>query len=200
SARSAHGGSWRPCHGRRADRAAAGHPVRGRPSPSTRLAYWADVVLSRGWAVFLTAVGVWTWAIWPRFAVAIWNDPRSWSTGEVAHGSPTGFLWVHALLTAASLAIGAAVGVLGARGWRAARGAAAADGCSLPSRRSSRPAARAAVAGSRRRQGLRSSTRRSRSPAGSTGALSTPMESAREAYLCGSCCRVAGLDEPHRGR
>lgn len=86
------------------------------------------MVLSRSWAVFLTAVGVWTWAIWPRFAVAIWNDPRSWSTGEVAHGAPTGFLWVHALLIAASLAIGTAVGVLGVRGWRAARGAAAADG------------------------------------------------------------------------
>lgn len=78
------------------------------------------MVLSRGWALFLAGVGVWTWVIWPRFAVAIWNDPRSWSAGEVGHGSPTGFLWVHALLIAASLAIGTAVGVLGVRGWRAA--------------------------------------------------------------------------------
>ncbi|MBB4961436.1 SCO4848 family membrane protein [Micromonospora polyrhachis] len=79
------------------------------------------MVLSRGWAWFLTAVGVWTWAIWPRFAVAIWKDPRSWSAGEVAQGSPTSFLWIHALLIAASLAIGTTVGVLGVRGWWAQR-------------------------------------------------------------------------------
>ena len=54
--------------------------------------------------------------IWPRFAIAIWDDPRAW------HGStPTGFLWVHALLIAVSLAIGTAVGVLGVRALLAAR-------------------------------------------------------------------------------
>ncbi|PZG20404.1 hypothetical protein C1I95_09675 [Micromonospora craterilacus] len=79
------------------------------------------MVLSRGWAVFLTGVGVWTWVIWPRFAVAIWKDPRSWSTGVVGDGAPTGFLWVHALLIVASLAIGTAVGLLGLRAWRASR-------------------------------------------------------------------------------
>lgn len=89
------------------------------------MAYSAAMVLSRGWAMFLTAVGVWTWAIWPRFAVAIWNDPRSWSSGRVAHGAPTEFLWIHALLIVASLAIGTAIGVLGVRGWRAHRRAAA---------------------------------------------------------------------------
>jgi intracellular septation protein A len=74
------------------------------------------VVLSRRWSAFLVLVGVWSWVIWPRFAVAIWADPRSW------HGStPTSFLWVHAVLIAASLAIGTVVGVLGLRGWRAAR-------------------------------------------------------------------------------
>ena len=61
-------------------------------------------------------VGVWTWAIWPRFGVAIWNDDRSFAAG----GAPTSFLWVHALLITASLVIGTAVGVLGARAWRAA--------------------------------------------------------------------------------
>jgi hypothetical protein len=76
------------------------------------------MTLSRGWSAFLVLVGVWSWIIWPRFAVAIWNDPRAW-TGD----TPTSFLWVHALLIAASLAIGTAVGVLGIRGWRAARGA-----------------------------------------------------------------------------
>jgi hypothetical protein len=79
------------------------------------------MVLSRGWSLFLVGVGVWTWVIWPRFAVAIWNDPRSWSTGTVGEGAATSFLWVHALLIAASLAIGTTVGVLGVRGWRAAR-------------------------------------------------------------------------------
>jgi hypothetical protein len=79
------------------------------------------MVLSRGWARFLVAVGVWTWVIWPRFAVAIWNDPRSWSGGNVGEGAATSFLWVHALLIGASLAIGTAVAILGVRAWRAAR-------------------------------------------------------------------------------
>ncbi|GAA1821240.1 hypothetical protein GCM10009682_46710 [Luedemannella flava] len=61
-------------------------------------------------------VGVWTWVIWPRFGKAIWDDPRSWAGNG---GAPTGFLWIHALLIGASLAIGTAVGVLGVRGWRA---------------------------------------------------------------------------------
>jgi hypothetical protein len=79
------------------------------------------VVLSRKWALFLIGVGVWTWVIWPRFAVAIWHDPRSWSAGAVGRGAPTSFLWVHALLIVASLAIGTTVGVLGLRGFRAGR-------------------------------------------------------------------------------
>ena len=75
-----------------------------------------SVVISRRWAAFLMAVGVWTWVIWPRFGLAIWNDDRSF-----AGDRPTSFLWVHAVLIAASLAIGTAVGVLGVRAWRAAR-------------------------------------------------------------------------------
>src|SRR5262245_11924874 len=75
--------------------------------------------LSRKWSAFLVLVGVWTWVIWPRLAVAIWDDSRSWTGSAVASGSPTGFFWVHALLIAASLAIGTTVGVLGIKGWRA---------------------------------------------------------------------------------
>ncbi len=71
-------------------------------------------MITRRWAVFLVLVGVWTWVIWPRFAVAIWNDDRAF-----ADGAPTSFLWVHALLIGASLAIGTVVGVLGVRAWRA---------------------------------------------------------------------------------
>jgi hypothetical protein len=73
------------------------------------------VVLSRRWSAFLVLVGVWTWLIWPRFGLAIYRDDRSF-----AGGSPTSFLWVHALLIAASLVIGTTVGVLGVRAWRAA--------------------------------------------------------------------------------
>ena len=74
------------------------------------------MVISRRWAGFLVLVGVWTWLIWPRFGLAIWNDERSFSGG-----APTSFLWVHAILIAASLVIGTAVGVLGVRAWIAAR-------------------------------------------------------------------------------
>jgi hypothetical protein len=73
------------------------------------------VVLTRRWAGFLIGLGIWTWVIWPRFAVAIWNDERSWRAG-----APTSFLWVHAVLIAASLVIGSAAAWLGVRGWRAA--------------------------------------------------------------------------------
>jgi hypothetical protein len=71
--------------------------------------------LSRRWAAFLAVAGVWNWIIWPRFAVAIWNDSRAWSGGQVGQGSFTAFWWVHAALIAASLAIGTTVGALGVR-------------------------------------------------------------------------------------
>lgn len=75
--------------------------------------------LTRGWSIFLIVVGVWTWVIWPRFGLAIWDDPRAWTGAKAGTGSPTEFLWVHAVLILASLAIGTTVGVLGVRGWRA---------------------------------------------------------------------------------
>lgn len=73
------------------------------------------MVIGRRWAWFLVGVGVWTWVIWPRFGLAIWDDARAWSTGTGGVGSPTAFLWVHALLITASLAIGSVVGGLGVR-------------------------------------------------------------------------------------
>jgi hypothetical protein len=73
------------------------------------------VVISRWWAAFLVGVGVWTWVIWPRFALAIWNDDRAFQDG-----SPTSFFWVHAILIIASLAVGTTVGALGVRAWIAA--------------------------------------------------------------------------------
>jgi hypothetical protein len=77
--------------------------------------------LSRGWAALLIAAGVWNWVIWPRFAVAIWHDPRAWSTDQVGQGSLTSFWWVHAVLIVISLALGTAIGWLGSRGWLASR-------------------------------------------------------------------------------
>jgi hypothetical protein len=79
------------------------------------------VRLSRNWSIFLTLVGIWTWVIWPRFAVAIVDDDRAWSGGAPGDGTPTAFFWAHAALIAVSLAIGATVGVLGVRGWLASR-------------------------------------------------------------------------------
>jgi hypothetical protein len=72
------------------------------------------VVITRRWAAFLVLVGLWSWLIWPRFAVAIWQDKRSF-----ADGAPTAFLLVHAVLILVSLVIGTIVGVLGVRAWRA---------------------------------------------------------------------------------
>jgi hypothetical protein len=74
------------------------------------------VLLSRAWSYFLVGAGIWAWLIWPRFAVAIWNDERAFDGS-----SPTAFFWVHAVLIVVSLAVGTAAGVLGVRGWRAAR-------------------------------------------------------------------------------
>jgi hypothetical protein len=74
------------------------------------------VKLSRLSSTLLVLFGVWSWVIWPRFALAIWQDNRSWHAGE-----PTSFLWVHALIIVASVTFGTALAVLGIRGWRALR-------------------------------------------------------------------------------
>ncbi|MFC4043029.1 SCO4848 family membrane protein [Dactylosporangium siamense] len=74
------------------------------------------MVLSRRWSLLLIVVAVWSWLIWPRFLLAIWDDERSWT---VPHGSA--FFWIHVLLITVSLLFGTAVGVLGLRGLRAAR-------------------------------------------------------------------------------
>ncbi|WP_369051915.1 MULTISPECIES: SCO4848 family membrane protein [Kineococcus] len=73
------------------------------------------MVLSQRASLFLLAVGVWTWAIWPNFLRNIWGDERSWD------GGPQPFFLVHLVLVVVSLVIGTAVGVLGVRGLRAAR-------------------------------------------------------------------------------
>jgi len=78
------------------------------------------VILTRGWSLFLVGVGVFNWAIWPRFSVAIWDDQRAW-TGAIGHSSPTSFLLVHAVLVVTAVALGTIVGALGVRGLLASR-------------------------------------------------------------------------------
>ena len=78
------------------------------------------VILSRGWSLFLVGVGVFNWAIWPRFSLAIWDDKRAWS-GTVGYSSPTSFLLVHAVLVVTAVVLGTIVGGLGIRGFMASR-------------------------------------------------------------------------------
>ncbi len=66
-------------------------------------------VISRRAAWFLVLAGLFNIVIWPRFGMAIWNDERAWE-GAIGDSTPTGFLWVHAVLIVAAVSI--AVGVL----------------------------------------------------------------------------------------
>ena len=79
------------------------------------------VILTRGWSTFLVLAGLFNWVIWPRFAVAIWQDQRAWQ-GEIGSSTATSFLWVHAVLIASALAIGTVVAIVGVRGLLALRG------------------------------------------------------------------------------
>ena len=83
------------------------------------------MVLSRNWSVSLVLAGAFNWVIWPRFAMAIWNDQRAWS-GEIGQSSPTSFLLVHAALIVTAIAIGTVILVLGVRAFLADRRARAA--------------------------------------------------------------------------
>lgn len=74
------------------------------------------VILSRRWSLFLLAVAAWSWFIWPTFLKNIAADNRSFTDGV-----PQPFFLVHLVLVVVSLAIGTALGVLGARGVRATR-------------------------------------------------------------------------------
>jgi hypothetical protein len=78
------------------------------------------VILTRNWSLFLVAAGAFNWLVWPRFALAIWDDQRAWS-GEIGQSSPTAFLLVHAVLIVTAVTIGTIILVLGVRGFLAAR-------------------------------------------------------------------------------
>lgn len=78
------------------------------------------MILTRNWSLFLVVAGAFNWLIWPRFALAIWDDQRAWS-GEIGQSTPTAFLLVHAVLIGTAVAIGTVILVLGVRGFLAAR-------------------------------------------------------------------------------
>ncbi|MBW9207877.1 hypothetical protein KV102_05940 [Mumia sp. zg.B53] len=66
-------------------------------------------MISRRAAWFLVLAGVFNIVIWPRFGMAVWDDERAWE-GAVGDSTPTGFLWVHAVLIVVAVSI--AVGIL----------------------------------------------------------------------------------------
>lgn len=72
--------------------------------------------MTRKVSLFLALAGLFNVVVWPRFAVAIWNDPRAFEGS-----TPTAFLWVHAVLIVTATLIGLAVLAVGVRGWLAGR-------------------------------------------------------------------------------
>jgi len=96
-----------------------------RPPPVLRSPDTDGVILSRNWSVFLVLAGAFNWTIWPRFALAIWNDQRAWS-GAIGQSSPTSFLLVHAILIVTAVVIGTIIAILGVRAFLADRRARAA--------------------------------------------------------------------------
>lgn len=74
------------------------------------------MLLTRKLSVFLALAGLFNVVVWPRFAVAIWQDPRAFDGS-----SPTAFLWVHAVLIVSATLIGLAVLAVGIRGWLVSR-------------------------------------------------------------------------------
>ncbi|GAA3517625.1 hypothetical protein GCM10022234_11280 [Aeromicrobium panaciterrae] len=61
------------------------------------------------WSLLLIASAVWSFVIWPPFLRRVLKDDRA----HDAAGKPTTFLRVHVVLISISLALAAAVGVLG---------------------------------------------------------------------------------------
>ncbi len=73
-------------------------------------------MLTRRLSLFLALAGLFNVVVWPRFAVAIWNDPRAFDGS-----APTAFLWLHAVLIVSATVIGLGILAVGARGFLAAR-------------------------------------------------------------------------------
>ncbi len=65
--------------------------------------------LPLAWSLLLIVSAVWSFVIWPPFLRRVLKDERS----RDAEGKATTFLRVHVILISTSLALAAAVGVLG---------------------------------------------------------------------------------------
>ncbi len=65
--------------------------------------------LPLAWSLLLIVSAVWGFVIWPPFLRRVLKDERS----RDANGNATTFLRVHVILIGISLALAAAVGVLG---------------------------------------------------------------------------------------
>ncbi|MEO5834958.1 MAG: hypothetical protein ABIR83_16545 [Nakamurella sp.] len=74
------------------------------------------MLLTKRLSLFLALAGLFNVVVWPRFAVAIWQDPRAFDGS-----GPTAFLWVHAVLIVTATVIGLAILAVGVRGRLAAR-------------------------------------------------------------------------------
>lgn len=68
-----------------------------------------DMDLPVVWSLVLIVTAIWNFVIWPPFLKRVRKDERS----RDAAGNATTFLRVHTILIAISLALAAAVGVLG---------------------------------------------------------------------------------------
>lgn len=85
----------------------------------------SPLTLSRPVSWFLLAFGVWSWFVWITFVKNLFKD----SSGLAFDGSgdPTGYFWVHLLLSVVSFLLGTAIGIIGLRGLRALRRTAGND-------------------------------------------------------------------------
>lgn len=74
-------------------------------------------MISKLSARMLIVAGLFNIVIWPRFAKAVTDDDRAWA-GDHWSSAPQSFFWVHAVLIAVAMTLGAIVLVIG---WRANR-------------------------------------------------------------------------------
>ena len=73
------------------------------------------MLLTRRGAALLVLAGLWPLLVWPNFVRVVATDDRAFEDG------PTAYLVVHVALAVVSMALGAALVVLGVRAWRGVR-------------------------------------------------------------------------------
>lgn len=83
------------------------------------------LTLSRPVSWFLLAFGVWSWFVWITFVKNLFKNGSGLAFDGA--GDPTGYFWVHLLLSVVSFLLGTAIGVIGLRGLRALRRTAGND-------------------------------------------------------------------------